>query len=207
MIVDNFDLVGDIVFDKEPLMNDGEHFHIVKIVARAKDIKCRAFTYINYFCQSKEHLMSLKDKIVKLCDTYHARAYISVNPLSIKTYTKSLIKKLTEVVEENKNYLLPFLYNSPEYNEAVNENKRRWEVDLDNVRGEKAAQPMIDEVKRTMIEGGEVFLIPTSTGSHLLTDHFNKEEFWKKFPEFRITENPPTLLYYGFAPDMPEEEN
>ena len=78
-MVNNFEQIKSMFYFNE---GDNMFFHC-QIVSRAKDHKgenkkVKEGAIKTYFIRSREHLDSLKDEIILLCEHYGARAYINV---------------------------------------------------------------------------------------------------------------------------------
>ena len=202
--VDNFDIISQTFLFKEDLRPEiaGDWFYMVQIMTRTKDTNEKPKHIRTMFVESREYLLSHKDIIIKLCETFNARAYISVNPSSYKTCAIKAFKELADIVE-NGNY--KGLLSLPETLAgkycAAGEYKR-WIVDLDGVKTPEDAQPYINFIMNEYNEGrgrvsGEVIFVPTVNGSHLLVTPFDMRGFRKQWPEFEIHKDNPTILYYG----------
>ena len=100
--VDNFDLISKHFLFKEDLIPEyaGDWFYMVQIMTRTKDTGEKPKHIRTMFVESREYLMSNKDMIVKLCEIFNARAYISTNPSS---YKKCAIKMIKELATHQKN--------------------------------------------------------------------------------------------------------
>lgn len=202
--VDNFDLISQAFLFKEDLRPEiaGDWFYMVQIMTRTKDTNEKPKHIRTMFVESREYLMSHKDMIVKLCELFNARAYISINPSSYKTCAIKAFKELADLVEsENYKGLLSLPETLAGKYCAAGEYKR-WIVDLDDVKDPEDAQPYINFIMNEYNEGrgrvsGEILFVPTVNGSHLLVTPFDMREFKKKWPKIEIHKDNPTILYYG----------
>ena len=204
MKVDNFDLITDCLLFKEDLRPElaGDWFYMVQIMTRTKDTGEKPKHIRTMFVESREYLISHKDMIIKLCEMFNARAYISVNPSSYKKCAIKMFKELADVVE-NGNY--KGILSLPETlagKYSADGGSKLWVVDLDGVKTTEDCKPYIDFILNEYNEGkgrtsGEVTVVPTVNGSHLLVSPFDVTEFKKKWPDIDIHKNSPTLLYYG----------
>ena len=202
--VDNFDLISETFLFREDLRPEiaGDWFYMIQIMTRTKDTGEKPKHIRTMFVESREYLMSHKDMIAKLCEVFNARAYISVNPSSYKKCAIKMFKELADVVE-NGNY--KGILSLPEtvagkYN--VDGGDKRWIVDLDGMKTDEEIQPFIDFIMNEYNEGrgkarGEIIVVPTVNGSHLLVSPFDVREFKKRWPEIEIHKDNPTVLYYG----------
>ena len=204
MKVDNFELISKNFFFKEDLRPEiaGDWFYMVQIMTRTKDTGEKPKHIRTMFVESREYLMSHKDVIVALCETFNARAYISVNPSSYKTCAIKGFKELADIVETGNYKALLSLPETLAGKYTVGGELKRWIIDLDGISGEEACDPYIDFLIQEYNNGKgksgwEILTVPTVNGSHLLVTPFDARDFKKKWPEFEIHKDNPTVLYYG----------
>lgn len=202
-MVDNFELIKPL-FD----FNEGNNmFFFCQIVMRAKDHKednkkVKESAIKTYFITSKEHLESLKEEIVMLCEYYGARAYINV---SAKDFKKLQDELLCQLAEYNVNDVIvkPFRMVN-RIAGALKSRRSRWVIDVDDMSMETPILEWLDNyfcVKGVVANDREsVYLsaiIPTVQGEHLITTPFNLQEFNRDFPNVDVHKNSMgTLLYY-----------
>lgn len=204
MRVDNFDLIAGSLLFSEDLAPEiaGDRFYMVQIMTRTKDTGEKPRHVRTLFVESREYLLSHKDMIVKLCEMFNARAYISVNQSSYKTGALKMLKELADILE-NGNY--KGVLSLPEtvagkYTCAGSDKK--WIVDLDGVTTDEGRRPYIDFIMNEYNEGrgkpnGEIIVVPTPNGSHLLVTPFDMRNFKKRWPDIEIHKDNPTVLYYA----------
>lgn len=204
--VDNFDLIKDYLLFKEDLGQGyaDDCFYMVQIMTRTKDTGEKPKHIRTMFVESREYLMSHKDMIVKLCEMFNARAYISVNPSSYKKCAIKMFKELADIVE-NGNY--KGIISLPETlagKYRADFGSKLWIVDLDGAKTLDECQPYIDFLISEFNDGKagsswnwEIKPVPTVNGYHLLVSPFDVREFKKKWPDIEIHKDNPTVLYYG----------
>ena len=202
--VDNFELISKTLLFKEDLRPEiaGDWFYMVQIMTRTKDTGEKPKHVRTMFVESREYLMSHKDMIVGLCEMFNARAYISVNPSSYKTCAMKMLKELVDVIE-NENY--KGILSLPETvagKYTCGGELKRWIVDLDGIKTDEEIKPFVNFILNEYNEGkgrnsGEIQVIPTVNGSHLLVTPFDVRDFKKKWPDIDIHKDNPTVLYYG----------
>ena len=206
MKVDNFDLFSQALLFKEDLRPElaGDVFYMVQIMTRTKDTGEKPKHIHTMFVESREYLMSHKDMIVKLCEAFNARAYINVNPSS---YKKCVLGAFTELAGMVENEKYRGILSLPEtmagaYTNPIGKEVKKWVVDLDDLRTEEEIRPFIDYIMNVYNESkrevsGEIIVVPTVSGSHLLVTPFDKRGFKERWPNILIHENSPSLLYYA----------
>ena len=202
--VDNFDVISRSFLFKEDLRPElaGDWFYMIQIMTRTKDTGEKPKHIRTMFVESREYLMSHKDMIVGLCEMFNARAYISVNPSSYKTCAMKMLKELVDVIE-NENY--KGILSLPETvagKYTCGGSLKRWVVDLDDIKTDEEREPFIRFILNEYNEGkgkanGEIQVIPTVNGSHLLVTPFDVRELKKRWPNIEIHKDNPTVLYYG----------
>lgn len=202
-MVDNFNLIAKTLRFAEDLNEEaGDWFYMIQIMTRTKDTGERPHIYRTYFVESREYLMSHKEEIMKLCEMFHARAYIAVNPSSYKTCAVKMLKELAEILENGSYKKILSLPETVAGKYTCGKDNKKWIIDLDDIKTEAEAKPYIDMVHKAYAEGrgkanGETILVPTVSGSHLLASPFDVREFTAAFPGVEIHKDNPTLLYYG----------
>lgn len=206
MKVDNFELFSQALLFKEDLRPDlaADVFYMVQIMTRTKDTGEKPKHIHTLFVESREYLMSHKDMIVKLCEAFNARAYISVNPSS---YKKCVLGAFSELAGMAENERYRGILSLPEtmagaYTSPIGKEHKKWVVDLDDLRTEEELRPFIDFIMNEYNESkretsGEIIVVPTVSGSHLLVTPFDKRRFKDRWPNILIHENSPSILYYG----------
>ena len=203
-MIDNFELIKSLFYFNEA--ND-MFFHL-QIVQRAKDHKgenkkVKEGAIKTYFIRSREHLDSLKEEIILLCEHYGARAYINVSGKDFKNLQDILLAKLAE-------YNLTYTVRDPRriLNSAAGELKSRnpkWVVDIDDVSIKDKVLEWLDnyfKVREHSVANDRygIYLyaeVPTKSGIHLISQPFNLQAFHEVFPDVDVHKNSMgTLLYY-----------
>jgi hypothetical protein len=133
---------------------------------------------------------------------FNARAYISVNPSSYKTCAVKMFKELADIVDSGSYKNILSLPETCAGKYTCGKENKKWIVDLDGVKTVEDCKPYIDFILNEYNEGkgrtsGEVTVVPTVNGSHLLVSPFDVREFKKKWPDIEIHKDNPTILYYG----------
>ncbi len=201
--IDNFDLI-------EAMTDFGEAdslFMHLQILRRGKDhpdLPAANKLIRSWLVRSAEHLASLKDEVVFLCEHYKARAYISCAPKSIEKLNTLILRKLADNLHTG-NIINPWHV----FNSACGELQgveKRWVVDIDT-KGAEELEFIKLEIDRIWVnthpqDWGKVresawllAKIPTLNGIHLIVPPFNLQEFHKRFPDVEVKKNGLTALY------------
>ena len=202
--VDNFEELSKVLLFKEDLRPElaGDWFYMVQIMTRTKDTGEKPKHVRTMFVESREYLMSHKDMIIGLCERFNARAYISVNPSSYKTCALKMMKELADVIENGNYKGILSLPETVAGKYTCGGDMKKWIVDLDDLKTDEEITPFIEFILNEYHEGkgrhsGEIAVVPTVNGTHLLVTPFDVREFKKKWPEIEIHKDNPTVLYYG----------
>ena len=182
-MIDNFELIKPLFYFNEA---NNMFFHC-QIVRRAKDHKpdkVKEGAIKTYFIRSREHLESLREEIILLCEHYGARAYINVclNNMSAVNPRKVL-------------------------NSAAGTIKSRlskWIIDIDDLTLKK---PIVEWLEHYFNVNDDYLYatIPTVQGEHLIVKPFNSGKFEADFPDVDVHKNSMgTLLYYPKVLDRPK---
>lgn len=202
-MIDNFELIKPLFYFNEA----NDMFFHCQIVQRAKDHKpnkVKEGAINTYLIRSMEHLDSLKDEIILLCEHYGARAYINVTGKDFEKVNKLMLSQLAtyntfdELSKINPKKIL---------NSSIGEIKSRipkWIIDIDDISIKDGVLEWLDKYYYIGIPPHyytrDFYLkatIPTVQGCHLITIPFNCTEFTKNFPNVDVHKNSMgTLLYY-----------
>uniref|UniRef100_A0AAU8AUM6 Uncharacterized protein n=1 Tax=Dulem virus 40 TaxID=3145758 RepID=A0AAU8AUM6_9CAUD len=201
--IDNFDLIKSMMVFEEA---DNLFMHL-QILRRGKDhpdLPASNKLIRSWLVRSAEHLASLKDEVVFLCEHYKARAYISCAPKSIAKLNTLILRKLADNLHTG-NIINPWHV----FNSACGELpgvEKRWVVDVDT-KDKDAVDFIRLEIDRIWVnthpqDCGKIresaWLLaemPTLNGYHLVTPPFNLQEFSKRFPDMEVKKNGLTALY------------
>ena len=201
--IGNFDLIKSLMTFGE---SDNLFMHL-QILRRGKDhpdLPAANKLMKSWLVRSAEHLESLKDEVVFLCEHYKARAYISCAPKSIEKLNRLIMCKLADN-QYTGNTINPWHV----FNSACGELQgveKRWVVDVDT-KDQDTVDFIKLEIDRLWVNAHpndwgklreSAWLtaeIPTLNGSHLISCPFNLQEFSNRFPEVEVKKNGLTALY------------
>lgn len=191
-MINNFDTIQKLFYFNEA---NNMFFHL-QILRRGKDhpeLPAANELIKSYLVRSREHLESLREEIIFLCEHYKARAYINVAGKDFDRLNTLLLAKLADNIHQNNVVNPVHLLNS-----AVRELKsrrHRWVVDIDDLSEKEKIRAYIEELTTEQTQYGLYAELPTKSGVHLITIPFNLIKFKRKFPNVDVHKNNPTILY------------
>ena len=213
MIIDNFDAVLESnIFWNSKNFTKGEHCYCVSILKRIKDNKDHELLKIthnivmdNMLIYKKEDLWDKIEYIKKYCDSFNARAYISLNPVKISR----LLKIFTTFCYNDLNitYETPGLLNLVNTNEnfcnaAISaEELNYYLIDCDTLIPKE--QNQVKQIINLGLKNDIILAsFPTLHGIHYITTPFNTSFYHDNLKTMtnisaHCVPNPKVLLYYN----------
>lgn len=213
-MTNNFDLIEKYMINEgipKEEKNMGDLFFEIMLVRRGKDhpnLPAANYTFKGYYIDSIERYNKVKDEIIKCCEMFGLRAYVSVNVKSKEEYSKMCAFNFTKNILNNE-YKKPWRVGYHVFGKITAKNDDTWIVDVDDTDLNKeednvfigSLKYLINQCKSKYnpVIIGE---IPTRSGLHILTRPFNIDEYkkyWKQlntnreFPD--IKKNHITILY------------
>lgn len=215
MITDNFELIKNILrFDSK------DDFYFLQIIQRKKD-GCNVSDSCNngyrviksYYIRSITDLDRRRDKIIELCRSNNARAYINLNRRNTKQVALAAAKSYIDLVREDRCNQGYRIWDHCCGITRDNNSIKYWIVDIDSKDKDKL-QEVISKINLCKSKeplrlpliyeefycgmGGETrdnvkYIIPTPNGYHLLTIKFDARPLNKMY---NIKKDNPTILYY-----------
>lgn len=215
-MTNNFELIKNYMI-KEGIpieeKNMGDLFFEIMLVRRGKDhptLPAANYTFKNYYIDSIEKYEKLQDEIIKCCEMFGLRAYVSVNIKSKEEYSKMCAFKFNQNILNNE-YKKPWRVGEHVFGKLTAKNNNVWlidvdDIDLENEKDKLYISKLINLINSCTSTYNTIMLdqIPTKSGLHILTRPFNAEQYkrvWiamfnhigREFPE--IKRNHITLLY------------
>ena len=204
MEVNNFKAIEDYI--SLVMLRDGSYpgiindaFFEVRILTRNKDFNDDGhngdFSH-TYHIYTLTDLSKFKNQIITLCNTFNARAYISICRKSVKGITRALNLEIARSFI-NDDPIKPWKVLDRVIMQYHKSKERKFMIDVDNKDKE-----YIDYIKNVVkyINGEILAEIQTIHGVHLITSPFNLDEYksilnkdHKEISE--IKKNHITLLY------------
>lgn len=186
MIVDNFQLISSFLN-----FSDDNNFYKIVILSRNKD-KAKNKTYEEIYIHSVSDLLENKDRIIKLCNLYNARAYIYFEK---RNKEKVALKTMCLISE----YIYCGDYKSVKnaYSRAFGRirDEKLFLIDYDNnINYSSDIVLAYLREKNCVIE----CIVPTLNGIHYITQPFDKRLISNHplFSDISCGVNDFTLLYY-----------
>lgn len=195
-MINNFSLVAPLFY----FNGANNMFFHVQIVVRQKDHpneRVKESCLQSFFVKSREQLEKAMPKIISLCETHGARAYINVSGKDLDKLQSLLMVKLSSDIHINV-VRDPHRTLNSAAGSLVSRNPR-WVVDIDDVSMKEDIREFLFELyaKAWEMKGSPISVgalkevskdyilaeIPTKNGIHFITRPFNTKEFGDKFPD------------------------
>lgn len=193
-MVDNFEQIGkQLAFESDDI-----YYHL-QIIRRGKDhldLPSANRVIKTYYVCSKESLFELRDEIKSLCGLFQARAYINLNPKSIRKTSLLQLKYLSERIYTGDYKKIWKSWDTCAG--SIKGEQSRWIVDIDIKDWSDYHNNVVKYInclQPTEVTNKIITYIPTKSGWHLLTTPFNLQQFKQKFPDIDVHKNNPTILY------------
>lgn len=192
MDIDNFDLILPLLkYDSD------DDFYYLQILQRKKEndeLESNSRVVRNYYIRSNEHLVKRKSEIVKLCQTFNARAMIRLNRRSFEKTAYKAIQNLANTMS-NREWAFCMKSYDRACGQGHNETNKTWILDIDGVG--RQINDMVLYIERECEPIGTKFItvIPSRNGCHLITRPFNVQTFKVLYPDIEVHKDNPTNLY------------
>jgi hypothetical protein len=192
---------------RSTLRFEDDHFYFIQIVQRKKEhpelANSNNRVIRSYNISSLDKFDKNKDEIIKLCETFNARAYIHLNRRKWSKIALECLRHNAELIanKQYENIKSSFETVIGRTNGESSETKT-WMIDIDMndlevVNKIERIINSIEPIDRTVTK--LMYTIPTKNGYHMITKPFNRAEFNKYIqlqgdvPDVH-TDNP-TILY------------
>ena len=212
-MVDNFELI-------KPLLHFSNHgdFYFLQLLLRKKDgldvpngSDNQRRLVRDYHVTDVKQLDEWRDEIIRICNETGARAYIRLNKRNYKTiamaYAQETLEKARKGEEFGNTYgeINSVIGRYPEGHKG----DKTWLVDIDDFGPDSNKVKVVMSIIRNHCEPYDdeknkkiVAVIPTRSGTHLITKPFNLQAF-NKFKQVELTDDGevavlpdnPTILY------------
>lgn len=211
-MTNNFDIIKEYMINEgiPKLMKDsGDLFFCVLLVRRGKDHKdlpAANYTFKSYYVDSIEYFERYREEMIKSCDTFQLRAYVSVNIKSKERYAKHMLQKLSTYVLTDE-YKKPWKLIDHTFNKTEPKNQKTWIIDIDDeyLKLENYNDNVQDIIRKCKSKYKDPIIttIQTKSGYHLLTRPFNlydfetehKKLYWAGIMTPEVKKDHLTLLY------------
>lgn len=155
---------------------------------------------MDFYIKNGDHLLELKDKIVKMCDLFNARAYIRLNKRDKKTIALQTLSLLAQnIAAENYDVKNCYTKVCGQYHSDL---FKTWVIDFDYdvndpVQWEEV-KIKVTEILKLIAETNrepKVYYVPTKNGKHLICPPFNIAKYKEMFGDLEFHKENPTILY------------
>lgn len=188
-MTDNFELLKNFLrFDEEGT------FYFVQIIKRRKDpgnedMVTSDYVIKSYYVDNLDYFNRKREEIVKLCDTFNARAYINISRRSYKKVALETLKNIADCISSDRYASVGNCYNSACGVDYIDKLKL-LDVDEDLLSHKK-------EIKDLVGQENIIIEVPTVSGVHVICKNFNPIKVLSEYLKLVILKNGSTLLYYG----------
>lgn len=208
-VIDNFELIRPLLTFHAP----DDSFYLLQIIQRKKEhpefTNTRQRAIETYYITSLEKLDYLKERIVNICNSEVARAYINLNEKSIKKTVLATMRQYMDRIETDQFHRAYHDFTSCAASSGtIKGGAKRYVLDLDEAEmppcvQDKSFDGYVEDVCRA-IEGCDpvgspkiIAKIPTLHGLHVITSPFNVQQMTgtSLLTKDDIKKNNPTLLY------------
>jgi len=200
-MVDNKELIKPLL-----IFPNNECFYFIQILQRKKDHKGTALGGSNnnsrlikaYYITGIDKLETHWEEMVKLAQLFDARISINLNPRNFQKAAFHLLQKVANQMSNGDFYGVRKAYDSV-CGAYHSEMDKRWLIDIDKEdipnRGRIVEVINLLQSSITNREYSILAILPSKSGSHIITNPFNLESFSKEFPSIEVHKNNPTNLY------------
>lgn len=173
------------------------HFYFLQILQRRKDnpgIRKDVKRIKAYALYSKDALIERMPDIKDLCAKYNARAYISLMQKDDKIVALHILERIAQQIKSDSYANLKNAWESAAGATHAIGAKKLWIIDVDSER--PRMDDFIDFCMDNKLLVNVLAEIPTVNGKHFISEPFPLHEF-KKFCDYDVHKDNPTLLYYA----------
>lgn len=193
-MVDNFELIASqLKFDCD------DDFYFMQLIQRRKEnpeMTTNSRALKNYIIKSSDYLLSKKNEIITFSKHFNARATIRLNRRSFKQCAFQTLRLLADELSQERFPECDKLY-AKVMGSFHADPVKKWLLDLDGIPSDSILIPEIEAFIETLQPVGpkKVVIIPSRTGSHMITTPFDPREFNKLYPSIEIIKDSPTNIY------------
>lgn len=210
-MTNNFQVIRDFLENQFSRVSNCEYsakvdaFYNVVLIGRKKDNSLVNGKVKSYTINTIYDLDAYQQEIITICDALKVRAYISVNYKSHKQVTLNAMVEYANDIAHDRFNSSRGIYDSA-VAKFVDREKQLWIIDVDKDDSyDKSVDDLTDLYIKT-IESCKphkkiVTVIPTKSGTHIITHPFDSSDFYLKIGELvklgsnLIKKNDMTLLY------------
>lgn len=172
-------------FMQLPEAEGGDAYYVIELVRRGKDcpdLPAANYHFKNYYIDTLTKYDKVQDEIRLLCRTLRLRAYVSVCRKSFRRVTMNTIAEMARRASL-EDFRRPYAIFESCSGKDVGTDDKHWVVDIDDCMFnthpsvQKRAR-IIRIVNECEPKGDKIeMMLPTRTGTHLITRPFNLKQF------------------------------
>jgi hypothetical protein len=176
--------------------------HFLQIIKRKKDLPNLSVTKSSkivktYTITSLNRLEDLQDEIMLLCQTFSARAYISISSKNEHLIGLAMIQKIAHLMQCG-GYEFEHIYAKTWGSIPTPSRSKKFLLDIDDTDPQELGRVItyLQEIPQPPFIHT---ILPTPNGHHIITSPFPKLKFKETFPQHEIKNtDSPTILYSPF---------
>ena len=213
-MTNNFDLIKNYMINEGIPMKEkdmGDLFFCIMLIRRGKDhpgLPSANYIFKTYYIDSIDKFDYFTSEIIKCCDIFKLRAYVSVNVKSKEKYSKMCAFSFNQNILNNE-YKKPWRVIDHVFGKITAKNADTWIIDVDDIDLNKEEDNLFIEnlkhlINRCQSKYNPVIIggLPTRSGLHIFTRPFSMNEYKKYWEQLNtdrefsdIKKNHITLLY------------
>lgn len=200
-MIDNFIQINSLInnsFSKVPDKSDA-YYHL-QILQRKKEnpnLGSNSKLIKAYLIDENHSIDYYKDRIIRYCNEFNARAYINPSPKSKRATAIQMLNEIADCFRKNDfNYLQRLWDSSAGKVGAID---KYWVIDCDysDTFNDRTINDVVNFIDRECMPEGSKFVacIPTKNGKHIITKPFDLQHFKTVYSDIEVHKNNPTVLY------------
>jgi len=204
-MIDNFDLLSERLI----LLKNGDFFPIIVIKRRKDNPEMSKGAQIIYRTNISniDEYNHIKEKLIDICKKNNARAYIKINKRNNKEISENLVRYVVDKHLINEYDKMQHAYDHIIGITFVKKGKY-YQIDVDtNIPINPHTNPLVIKILQKLTEfkgkkmaDGDIIMVPTKTGLHILAPAFDIGSFKKEVEQdinttYDIKQDAETVLY------------
>lgn len=200
-MIDNFTQINSLINSSLELVPDKlDAYYHLQILQRKKEnpqLGSNSVMIKAYMVDVNHFLENYKERIMRYCHEFNARAYINISPKSKKATAIQMLNELADCFRKNDFNYLHRLWESSAG--KVGTIIKYWVIDCDysDTINDRTINDIVNFIDRECMPEGSKFVscIQTKNGKHIITKPFDLAHFTTAYPDIDVHKNNPTVLY------------